>query len=136
MEEEKLDGNLHKVTVTLYNSRLMPTMSQAAVVNKVQRPDILTIDGNVKVLAAGQKPGTSMPAGIPARFRRFLRGMTARESEVTVIDRKDLKNLVLENGIPGNSEAEYQFLVEGKGKVTITLDCQKGGKHTESVTLK
>ena len=136
VDAEKVAGNLYKVTVTLYNSRLMPTMSQAAVTNKVQRPDILSIDVKGKVLAAGQKMGTSLPAGIPARFRRFFRGFGARDSEVTIIDQKDLHNLKLTSGIPGNSEAEYQFLVEGKGQVKVTLDCLKGGKHTQTITLK
>jgi len=80
--------------------------------------------------------GTSLPAGIPARFRRFFRGFGARDSEVTTIDQKDLPNLKLTNGIPGNSEAEYQFLVEGKGQVKVTLDCLKGGKHTQTIILK
>lgn len=136
IDAEKVSGNLYKVTVALYNSRLMPTMSQAAIANKVQRPDILSIDGKVKVLAAGQKMGTSLPAGIPARFRRYFRGFGARDSEVTAIDQKDLMNLKLTNGIPGKSEVEYQFLVEGKGKVSVTLDCLKGGKHTKEIILK
>jgi len=136
VDSEKVAGNLYKVNVTLYNSHLMPTMSQAAVTNRVQRPDILSIDFKGKVLAAGQKMGTSLPAGIPARFRRFFRGFGARDSEVTMIDQKDLNNLKLTSGIPGNSEAEYQFLVEGKGQVKVTLDCLKGGKHTQTITLK
>lgn len=136
VEAEKVAGNLYKVNVTLYNSRLMPTMSQVSVTNRVQRPDILSIDVKGKVLAAGQKMGTSLPAGIPARFRRFFRGFGARDSEVTMIDQKDLHNLKLTSGIPGNSEAEYQFLVEGKGQVKVTLDCLKGGKHTQTITLK
>ena len=136
VDAEKVAGDLYKVTVTLYNSRLMPTLSQAASTNKVQRPDFLSIDVKGKVLAAGQKMGTSMPAGIPARFRRYFRGFGARDSDVTMIDQKDLKNLKLETGIPGNSETEYQFLVEGKGKLKVTLDCVKGGKHTKEITLK
>ncbi|NQT80502.1 MAG: peptidase M14 [Candidatus Aminicenantes bacterium] len=136
IDAEKVSGNLYKVTVALYNSRLMPTMSQAAIANKVQRPDILSIDGKVKVLAAGQKMGTSLPAGIPARFRRYFRGFGTRDSEVTAIDQKDLMNLKLTNGIPGKSEVEYQFLVEGKGKVSVTLNCLKGGKHTKEIILK
>jgi len=136
VDSEKVAGSLYKVNVTLYNSRLMPTMSQAAVTNRVQRPDILSIDVKGKVLAAGQKMGASLPAGIPARFRRFFRGFGARDSEVTMIDQKDLQNLKLTSGIPGNSEAEYQFLVEGKGQVKVTLDCLKGGKHTQTITLK
>jgi hypothetical protein len=133
---EKVDGNLFKLTVSLYNSRLMPTMSQAAITNKVQRPDTLSLDGQIKVLAVGQKIGTSLPAGVPARFRRFFRGMGASDSDVTTIDQKDLDELKLTNGIPGKSEVVYQFLVDGKGKVKVTLDSLKGGKHVKEITLK
>ena len=133
---EKVDGNFFKVNVSIYNSRLMPTMSQTAVTNKVQRPDILSIDGNVKVLAAGQKASTSMPAGIPAQYRRFFRGRGGSDSGITVIEQPDLKNLKLTSGIPGRTEVEYQFLVEGKGKVSLKLDCIKGGQIIKNVELK
>ena len=134
---EKISGKLSKVKVTLYNDRVMPTMSQAGIQNKVQRPDILSLDGDVKVLAAGQSQGTGgMPAGIPRRFRMFFRGMSAGGSEVTFIDQKDLKNLKLENGIAGKGEVEYHFLIEGKGAVTVKLDCVKGGKDSKTIQLK
>jgi hypothetical protein len=88
------------------------------------------------VLAAGQVQGTRLPAGSPRRFMRFFRGRGAADSEVTLIDQKDPKNLKLYSGIPGRSEVEYHFLVEGKGDVTVKLDSKKGGKHTKTVTIK
>jgi hypothetical protein len=124
------------VNVALYNSRLMPTMSQAAVTNKVQRPDILSVDGNIEVLAAGRKASTSLPAGIPAQYRRFFRGRGSADTDITAIEQPDLKNLKLLNGIPGRTEVEYQFLVEGKGKVSVKLDCVKGGRFVKTVELK
>jgi hypothetical protein len=133
---EKIASGFYRLKVTLYNERLMPTMSAAASTNMVQRPDILSIDGKVKVLAAGQAAGTGMPAGVPAQFRRFFRGRGAADSDVTFIDQKDLKNLKLTSGIPGRSEVEYHFLVEGKGNVTVKLDCVKGGKHSKAIVLK
>ena len=72
----------------------------------------------------------------PARFRRFFRRFAAADSDLSLIDQKDLRNLTLTSGIPGKSEAEYQFLVEGKGNVTVKLDCAKGGKHTQTIALK
>jgi len=133
---EKIGSGLNRVTVTLYNERLMPTMSSSAIQNKVQKPDVLSIEGRVKVLAAGFKRGLSTPAGMPRRFRMFFRGRGAADSDVTFIDQKDLKNLKLTNGIPGKSEVEYHFLVEGKGNISIKLDCAKGGKHKKSIVLK
>jgi len=133
---EKIASGFYRLKVSLYNERLMPTMSAAAVANMVQPPDTLSIDGNIKVLAAGQAAGTGMPAGVPSQFRRFFRGRGAADSDVTFIDQKDLKNLKLTNGISGRSEVEYHFLVEGKGNVTVKLDCAKGGKHTKMIVLK
>lgn len=132
---EKINSGLYRLKVTLYNERLMPTMSAAAITNKVQRPDILSVDGNVKVLAAGVNPSSSMPAGVPARFRRYFRRGGSGD-DIQFIDQKDLKNLKLNNGISSRGEVEYQFLVEGKGKVTVKLDCVKGGKHTKAIDLK
>ena len=130
---EKISGDLHKLKVTIYNERLMPTMSAVAIANKVQRPDILSIDGNVKVLAAGINKNSRMST-IPERFRRYF--FRTEDSDVDFIDQKDLKNLKLTRGIPGTAEIEYDFLIEGKGKIQIKLDCLKGGKHQKEVVLK
>lgn len=133
---ENISDSLYKIKVTLYNERLMPTMSAAAVQNKVQRPDILSLDGKIDVLAAGQKKGTALPAGIPARYLRYFRRGGLGDSDVTFIDQDDPKNLKLMNGIPGKSEVEYHFLVEGSGPVTVDLDCWKGGHHSRTIELK
>ncbi len=130
---ERISGNLYQLKVTLYNERLMPTMSAAAVQNKVQRPDILSIDGKVKVLAAGINKNSNL-AAVPERFRRYF--LQAQDSDVDIIDQKDLNNLKLTHGIPGKAEVQYDFLVEGSGKITVKLDCLKGGKHTKEIVLK
>ncbi len=130
---EKISSNLYKLKVTIYNERLMPTMSAAAIANKVQRPDMLSIDGDVKVLAAGINKSSRLSA-VPQRFRRFF--LRAEDSDVDFIDQKDLKNLKLTRGIPGKAEVEYNFLVEGKGKVTVKLNCLKGGKHNKETVLR
>lgn len=132
---EKIDGKLHRIKVTLYNERLMPTMAAAAIANQVQRPDILSLDGSVKVLAAAMDQSAGMPAGIPRRFMRYFRRGGGGD-QLTFIDQKDLKNLTLTRGIPGKGEVEYQFLVEGSGRVEVKLDCVKGGKHSKSIQLK
>ena len=62
--------------------------------------------------------------------------MRTQDSDVNYIDQKDLKNLRLTGGIPGRAEVEYDFLVEGKGKVNVTLDCLKGGKHTQEIVIR
>ncbi len=133
---EKINQDLYKVTVSLYNERLMPTLSSQAVQNQVQRPDVLSLKGDVEVLAAGQTQGTGLPAGIPRRYLRYFRGMGAGGSDVNLIDQKDPSQLKLTSGIPGRTEVEYQFLVKGKGKITVELDCLKGGTHTKNLELK
>ncbi|OQX95817.1 hypothetical protein B6I21_03475 [candidate division KSB1 bacterium 4572_119] len=133
IESEKVAQNLTKLKVVLYNDKLMPTMSASAIENKVQRPDILSIEGKVKVLAAGRNKSSSL-ADVPARYRRYF--LRVEDSDVVYIDQKDLKNLRLNNGIPGKAEVQYEFLIEGKGKIKVKLDCLKGGKHIESYVIK
>jgi len=130
---EKIASGLTRLKIAIYNERLMPTMSATAIENKVQRPDILSIDGNVKILAAGIN-NSSRLSSVPQRFRRYF--MRTQDSDVNFIDQKDLKNLRLTRGIPGKAEVEYDFLVEGKGKVNVKLDCLKGGKHTKEFIIK
>lgn len=132
VRSEKIANNLYRLKVTLYNERLMPTMSAAAIENKVQRPDLLTLEGTVKVHAAGMNKDSRLTA-VPERFRRFF--LQAEDSDVDFIDQKDLRHLRLTRGIPGRAEVEYDFLIEGNGKVKVTLDCVKGGKHEQQVIL-
>jgi hypothetical protein len=133
---EKINQDLYKVTVSLYNERLMPTLSSQAAQNQVQRPDVLSLKGDAEVLAAGRTQGTGLPAGIPRRYLRYFRGMGAGGAEVNLMEQKDLSQLKLTSGIPGRTEVEYQFLVKGKGKVTVELDCLKGGTHAKNLELK
>jgi hypothetical protein len=133
---EKINSDLYKVKVSLYNERLMPTMSAVAVQNQVQRPDMLSIKGDVEVLAAGQSQGTGLPAGIPRRYLRYFRGMGAGGADVNLMEQKEASRLKLTSGIPGRTELEYQFLVKGKGEIEVELDCLKGGTHTKTVVLK
>ncbi len=133
LEAEKISGTLYKLKVTIYNERLMPTISATAIENKIQRPDILSIDGNVKVLAAGIDKNSRLLA-VPERFRRYF--LQREDTDVEFIDQKDLKNLKLTRGIPGNAEVQYDFLVDGNGKMTVKIDCLKGGKHTKEIVLK
>ncbi len=130
---EKTAVGLKTLKVTIYNERLMPTMSAAAIENKVQRPDILSIDGDVKVLAAGRAKSSNL-SEVPERYRRYF--LRVEDSEVDFIDQKDLKNLRLLNGIPGKADVEYHFLIEGKGKVKVHLDCLKGGKDSKEIRLE
>ncbi len=64
------------------------------------------------------------------------RGGGGGPDDVTFIDQKDLKNLKLMNGVPSKGEVIYHFLVEGKGNITIKLDCVKGGIITKTFDLK
>jgi len=133
---EKINSGLYKVKVSIYNERLMPTVSAQAVQNQVQRPDILSVKGDVEVLAAGQAQGAGLPAGIPRRYLRYFRRMGAGGPDVTLMEQKEPSRLKLFSGIPGRTEVEYQFLVKGKGNITVELDCLKGGIHTRKIELK
>jgi hypothetical protein len=38
--------------------------------------------------------------------------------------------------VPGFGKVEHQFLVEGKGEITIQYECQHAGKIKKAVELK
>jgi hypothetical protein len=83
------------------------------------RPDVVTIVGaGTTVVAAGWvrdrfRPGTS-----------------------DLIDQKDLSRILVRNGHPGRTTRLLEYLVRGRGSVTIAYDSAKGGKPSITVPLQ
>jgi hypothetical protein len=108
---EKLDPNLYRVWVELDNSRLIPTHSDQDVVNHINAPDLVTLQGpNVKVLSAGR---------VLDRFFRRVEPVDRRPERVEVPT------------VGGLEAVRVQFLVSGRGRFTIAVESVKGG-HLES----
>lgn len=104
---EKLADGLHRVWVTIENTRLIPTRTAQDVANHISPPDIATLAGkNVKVLSAGR---------VTDRFNKRAEAVKRRPERVEL------------DSIPGLGVVRVQFIVSGKGRFTITVDSAKGG---------
>lgn len=112
---EKLDKNLFKIWVTVENQRLIPTRTDQDITHHISPPDIVSIKGNdIKVLSAGR---------VTDKFFKHVQPVKRRPERVEM------------NTIGGMDSAIVQFVVEGKGNFTITVDSAKGGVLTKNQLL-
>ncbi|MFH1942316.1 MAG: M14 family metallopeptidase [bacterium] len=117
VEVEKLSDRSYKIWVTVLNKRAMPTISQIAVKNRTNRPDIITVQGKqIEVVSAGI---------VTDRWMK----------RINLVDERP-ERVLLPNGIPGNGTRTVQFILSGSGNVEIALDCMKGGKDRYEMNLK
>ncbi|MHC4557358.1 MAG: M14 family zinc carboxypeptidase, partial [Planctomycetota bacterium] len=115
-EIEKLGENLFKIWVTVENRRLIPTRTTQDVANHISPPDIVSIQGDdLRVLSGGQ---------VTDRFFKRVQAVKRRPERVEL------------DTISGMSAARVQFVVEGKGEFTITVDSAKGGLFKKSQSLQ
>ena len=115
---ERLDGDLYRVRVDIRNDRLIPTITVEAAENRVVRPDIITVDGNVEVVAAGWVPNKHTPG------------------PTDMIDQAELDRILVRSGAPGRTTRTLEYLVRGSGPMTVEYDSQKGGTVRTTVTLR
>jgi hypothetical protein len=98
------------------NSRLIPTRTQQDVINHISPPDIISLSGpNVLVLSSGQ---------VTERFFKRVEAVKRRPERVEI------------DTIPGLNAVRIQFIINGRGKFTITVDSAKGGLHSKSQELE
>jgi len=116
---EKLGEGIFKVWVDVTNDKVTPTILAKAAVNNVVRPDLITLDGKgVEVLSA---------AWVPSKFRPGI---------AQAIDQRDLKRILLRNGLAGRTTRTLQYLLKGAGSVTVKYDSVKGGTAQKTVALQ
>ncbi len=112
VEVKALGGGLTRVRTRLSNPKAMPTMSALAERADLYPRDMLRVSGG-KVVAGGQLVD-------PYRDR-----VTYKK------DRPGLQFLV----VPGFGKIEHQFLVEGKGEITVLYESRHGGKLVKTVKI-
>jgi hypothetical protein len=113
LEVKALGGNLFRVRTRLANPKAMPTMSYLAQKVNLYPKDMLKASG-AKVVAAG------------------LLVDPYRNQVVFKKDRPELQFLV----VPGFGKVEHEFLVEGKGELTLRYESRHGGKLSKTVKLE
>lgn len=116
---EKLGDGIFRVWVDLTNDKVVPTILAKAAANNVVRPDLLTVDGRaVEILSASWVTNRWQP------------------SVAQSIDQKDLKRIVVRNGLGGRTTKTIQYLVKGTGSMTVKYASLKGGAAEKVVTLQ
>ncbi|HEX9631235.1 MAG TPA: M14 family metallopeptidase [Gemmatimonadales bacterium] len=115
---ERMGGNTYRVRVDIRNERLIPTITERGRRNKVVRPDLLTVDGNVEVIAAGWVPDKHRPG------------------PTEMIDQKELKRILVRSGHPGRTTRTIEYLVRGSGPMTVRYAAVKGGAVGATVQLR
>jgi len=112
---EKLDENLFKIWITIENQRLIPTRTAQDVANHISSPDIVSIQGaDIRALSAGL---------VTDRYFKRVQAVERRPERVEL------------DTIDGMSAVRVQFVIEGKGKFTVTVDSVKAGRLQKSRPL-
>ncbi len=114
-EKKKISGDLHRIRVRLTNSKAMPSISYKTVKNGLYPKDILAVDGkNIKVVAGGE----------------------IRDRYNDLVSYKEHKPEIQFAQVPGFGHVEYEFLVSGKGNMTILYDSRKAGHKQLELELR
>ncbi len=109
---KELGNNLHRVRVRLENKNGLPSMTAHAEKNKLYPNDMLKISGG-KVVAGGKITNL-------------------RLDEVSYKDKKPEIQFL---SLPGYGMEEFQFLIEGKGEITVDFESRKAKNVSASVKL-
>jgi hypothetical protein len=115
---ESLGGGLYKVQVDIENQRLIPSITARAMNNRVVRPDLLTVEGGVEILAAGWVPDRNRPG------------------KTDMIDQEDLNRIMIRSGHPGRTTKTIEYLVRGTGTMEVTYSSVKGGTASTTVRVR
>ncbi|MBN2592146.1 MAG: hypothetical protein JXA81_01465 [Sedimentisphaerales bacterium] len=104
---EPLGESLFKIWVTIENKRLIPTRTGQDVVHHISSPDIVSLEGDdIRVLSSGR---------VTDRFFKRAEAVKRRPERVEL------------DTIDGMNATRVQFIVEGKGEFTVTVDSTKAG---------
>jgi hypothetical protein len=112
---EKVGDNLYKLRVRLANAGSIPSLTFTALQRKIHPQDVLRVTGKTVTVVSG-----GPASGSPIEEVRYK------------ANRPDTQLLQ----VPGNGKIDFQFLVSGKGEVTVSYQSIKAGRQTKTVTLQ
>ncbi len=115
---ETMGGGLYRVQVDIINERLIPSITARAMNNRVVRPDLLTTDGNVEIVAAGWVVDKNRPG------------------KTRMIDQEELSRIMIRSGHPGRTTKTIEYLVRGSGNMEVTYSSVKGGTVSTTVRVR
>lgn len=112
---ERKGADLFRVRVRVVNGGSIPSLTYTAIQRKIHPQDMLKVSGpGMKVVAGGRVSG--MPI----------------ETVAFKANRPELQFLQ----VPGDGRVEFEFLVSGKGDLTVAYQSIKAGKVTKTVALQ
>jgi len=111
-EVKALAPNLYRIRTRLANAKSMPTMSYSAQKANLYPKDMLKVSG-AKVVAGG----------------------VLNDPFMNLVAYKKYKPEVQFLFVPGFGKIEHEFLVEGRGPITISYESRHAGKLTRTVKL-
>ena len=106
----ELPGGLTEVTAVIKNTRVIPTHTQQDVLNKITRPDVVSLSGGGRVLSGGV---------LENRFFGIANEQKRHPDRLEIDD------------IPGMDAVYVRWIAEGSGPFTVTVDAVKGGKDSK-----
>ena len=106
-EVKNLPGGLKQIDVAIYNGRVLPTRSAHEVLNKITRPDIVSISGN---------------------NLSVIGGFIVKDYFLNISEEQKFhpENLQVDM-IDGMSEIRVRWIVSGNSPFQLTVDSNKGG---------
>ncbi len=120
---EKVSGDVFRIMVDVSNPKVTPTILERVAQNNIVRPDLLILEGkNVEVISASWIDNKEL--------------YKIKPSVTAFIDQKNLKRIMLRNGMPGKTGRTIMYLVKGSGDVTVKYDSLKGGTVSKSIKLQ
>jgi len=120
---DKVSGDVYRIMVDVSNPKVTPTILERVAQNNIVRPDLLTLEGkNVEVISASWIDNKEL--------------YKIKPSVTAFIDQKNLKRIMLRNGMPGKTARTIMYLVRGSGEVTIIYDSVKGGTAGKTIKLQ
>ncbi|MDI6767387.1 MAG: M14 family metallopeptidase [Bacteroidota bacterium] len=107
---KELPNGLMEVSAVIKNSRVIPTHTTQDLLNKITRPDWISITGG-KILTG---------AILEDRFTGLANEQKRNPGRLEI------------SNIPGMGAVYVRWIVEGKGPFTVTVDASKGGTHSKT----
>lgn len=115
---ERVEGDVYRVRVDITNERLIPTITARALENNVVRPDLITVDGDVEIIAVGWVADKNRPG------------------PTQLIDQAELDRIMVRSGHAGRTTKTIEYLVRGRGDMTVTYSTLKGGTVSTVVQVR
>lgn len=111
-DKKEIGRNLYQVRIRLVNKNGLPSMTENAFAKKLYTPDILKVTGG-KVIAGGKITDV-------------------RLNKVNYSEHKPGIQFLF---VPGYANVEYQFILEGKGEISVSYESRKAGNLKTSFIL-